>query len=378
MKKIGIIGSTGSVGQQTLEYIREHGGFSVEVLTCNGNIDLLKAQINEFQPKIVGVMDEAKALELKGMNLGVEVLSGLNGLKSVGEIPMDLLVTAVVGNVGLLPTVEAIKHGVDIALANKETIVTAGEIIIPMAKKYGVKILPVDSEHSAIFQSLGSYESKDIEKILLTASGGAFRSYSKEEIESLTFREALKHPNWSMGSKITIDSATMMNKGLEVIEAKWLFDVDLDQIQVVVHPESIIHSMVQFIDGSIISQMGVPDMRYPISFALHYPERVNNRLPRMDFEKYAQLNFSKPDLERFPCLKLAYEASKMGGLYPTILNAANEELVNLYLNEQIGFYDISNFIELSLDKLNGNLPVNLDNILLADKEARNFIMTNMR
>ncbi|MBF8983056.1 1-deoxy-D-xylulose-5-phosphate reductoisomerase [Lutibacter sp. B2] len=377
MKNISILGSTGSIGTQTLDVIRENKDkFNVVGLTAGKNIDLLEKQINEFNPEVVAVMDESKALELKNRieNNKVEILHGMDGLINVATLSnIEVVLTSVVGMIGLIPTIKAIQAKKDIALANKETLVTAGQIVMNEAKKNGVNILPVDSEHSAIFQSLMGYTLKDINRIILTASGGPFRGYTKEQLQDVSVEAALKHPKWNMGKKISIDSATLMNKGLEVIEAKWLFDVELNQIDVVVHPQSIIHSMIEYKDSSIISQMGYPDMRVPIQYALTYPKRIKNNYKKMDFFETSKLTFEKPDLETFPCLKLAYDALEKGGSYPTVLNAANEELVDLFIKGKIGFYDISNMIELALEKHDVKYELNIDTIIEIDSWARKFI-----
>ena len=328
MKKIAILGSTGSIGTQTLEIVRTNGDLEVTALAAGNNIDLLEKQIREFKPKLAAVWKEERANELKDKinDLDVKVVSGMDGLLEVARQPeSEILVTAIVGMIGILPTIEAINAGKDIALANKETLVTAGHIIMPLAKEKGVSILPVDSEHSAIFQSLQGGQQKALHKILLTASGGPFRGKKLEDLANIQVEDALKHPNWAMGRKITIDSSTMVNKGLEVIEAKWLFGVDVDQIQVVVQPQSIIHSMVEYEDGAVIAQLGTPDMKLPIQYALYYPERRYLPGDRLDFSTLQQITFEQPDLETFYGLKLAFEAGRTGGSLPTVLNAANEK-----------------------------------------------------
>ena len=336
MKKISILGSTGSIGKQTLDVVRQHKDkFEVVAISANSSVDLLLEQIKEFKPKYVAVYNESSYIKLKSMiplDINIEVLCGMEGLKTISSLPeIDVLLTAIVGMIGLVPTLEAIKAGKDIALANKETLVCAGDLVMSEAKKMGVSILPVDSEHSAIFQCLNGENNKEIEKIILTASGGPFRGKTKEELVNVTKNQALKHPNWSMGRKISIDSSTLMNKGLEVIEAKWLFGVEHDKIDVVVHPQSIIHSMVQFIDSSVIAQLGCPDMRLPIQYALSYPNRIECDFERLDLAKIATLTFENPDMDTFPCLKLAYETLKMGGTYSAVLNSANEILVSEFL-----------------------------------------------
>lgn len=348
MKKITILGSTGSIGTQTLAIVKEFPNlFEIQGLTCNKNIELLEKQIIEFKPKYVCVMDKEAAKILKSkISSDITVYSGLDGLINIAtESKCDILLTAVVGSVGLLPTYEAIKKGIDIALANKETLVTAGKIIMAEAKKSGSKILPVDSEHSAIFQCLQGNEMSTVEKIILTASGGAFLDTPTDALESVKPVDALKHPNWEMGKKITIDSATMMNKGLEVIEAKWLFDLKVDQIEVVIHPESIIHSMVQYQDRSVIAQMGLPDMKLPILYALNYPKRVKTAYDPLDLARIGRLNFMKPDLIKFKALSLAYESIKIGHTMPAVLNTANEIYVQKFLENKIGFLEISESVE---------------------------------
>ncbi|WP_058485189.1 1-deoxy-D-xylulose-5-phosphate reductoisomerase [Defluviitalea phaphyphila] len=372
MKKISILGSTGSIGTQTLDVIRNLKDIEVLGLTTNKNIELLEKQINEFHPKKVAVMDEKKAYELKKkLSNSVEVLSGIEGLNEIATMDeIDTVVTSVVGTVGLIPTFKAIKKEKNIALANKETLVTAGKIIMEEAKNNNVKIIPVDSEHSAIFQCLQGNEENKIERIILTASGGPFRNKNIEDLKNVTLEEALKHPNWSMGKKITIDSATMMNKGLEVIEAKWLFGVELDQIEVLIHPQSIIHSMVEFEDGSIISQIGEPDMRIPIQYALTFPKRLKNKWPRVDFSKRNLFTFEHPNLESFQCLDLAYNALKIGGSMPAVLNAANEIAVERFLKKEISFLDIPKIIEKTMEKHNIIKVPTLSDILEVDKWAR--------
>ena len=342
MKKIAILGSTGSIGTQTLEIVRTNGDLEVTALAAGNNIDLLEKQIREFKPKLAAVWKEERANELKDKinDLDVKVVSGMDGLLEVARQPeSEILVTAIVGMIGILPTIEAINAGKDIALANKETLVTAGHIIMPLAKEKGVSILPVDSEHSAIFQSLQGGQQKALHKILLTASGGPFRGKKLEDLANIQVEDALKHPNWAMGRKITIDSSTMVNKGLEVIEAKWLFGVDVDQIQVVVQPQSIIHSMVEYEDGAVIAQLGTPDMKLPIQYALYYPERRYLPGDRLDFSTLQQITFEQPDLETFYGLKLAFEAGRTGGSLPTVLNAANEKAVALFLDRKIKYPD---------------------------------------
>lgn len=348
MKKIAILGSTGSIGTQTLEVVRENGDIEVLALAAGRNIKLLEHQIREFHPALAAVWSEedAQRLRLRVADTGTKVLSGMDGLLAVAVIEeVEILVTAIVGMIGIRPTIEAIKAGKNIALANKETLVTAGHLIMPLAKERNVSILPVDSEHSAIFQSLQGNESKAIHKILLTASGGPFRGRKQEELLEIRAEEALKHPNWTMGRKITIDSSTMINKGLEVIEAKWLFGMDMDQIQVVVQPQSIIHSMVEYVDGAIIAELGTPDMKLPIQYALYYPERRYLPGERLDFWRLGKIDFEKPDMETFYGLKLAYEAGRRGGSLPTVFNAANELAVSMFLNHEIKYLEIMEIIE---------------------------------
>lgn len=378
MKKISILGSTGSIGTQTLDVVRKNRDkFEVVAISANSSINLLLEQIKEFKPRYVAVYNENSAKELKEMipsDIKIEVLSGMEGLITISSLDeIDVLLTAIVGMIGLVPTLEAIKKGKTIALANKETLVTAGQLVMEEAKKRNVAILPVDSEHSAIFQCLNGESKKEIESIILTASGGPFRGKSKNDLINVTKNEALKHPNWSMGRKISIDSSTLMNKGLEVIEAKWLFDVNSDKIDVVVHPQSIIHSMVQFVDSSIIAQMGCPDMKLPIQYALTYPERILNDFERLDFSKLSSLTFEKPDLNTFPCLKLAYDSLNMGGTYSAVLNAANEVLVNEFLEDKIKFYDIPYYIEKTLDAHKSIEKPILEEILYTDNWSREFV-----
>ena len=371
MKKIAILGSTGSIGTQTLDVVREHSDeLQVVALAAGTNKERLKEQIKEFHPKLVSLSDEKKAQELKEELAGeqVEVVCGMEGLIEVaGADSADVVVTAVVGMMGILPTMEAIKKGKDIALANKETLVTAGHLIIPMVKEYGVSILPVDSEHSAIFQSLQGEPKAALDKILLTASGGPFRGKSAEFLETVTLEDALNHPNWSMGPKITIDSSTMVNKGLEVMEAKWLFGVDYSQIEVVIQPQSIIHSMVQYVDGAIIAQLGTPDMRVPIEYALFYPERRSLSGDRLDFSKLSQITFEKPDYKVFRGLSLAIEAGKTGGTMPTVFNAANERAVAKFLKGEIKYTDIVRSIEKCMDAHKVSAHPDLEEILATEQ-----------
>lgn len=372
MKKIAILGSTGSIGTQTLEVVRENGDIEVLALAAGNNITLLEEQIREFRPKLAAVWEETKAKELRERtkDLDVKIVSGMEGLIDVSVIEgAEILVTAIVGMIGIRPTIEAIKAGKHIALANKETLVTAGHIIMPLAKEYGVEILPVDSEHSAIFQSLQGSRRSELHKILLTASGGPFRGRKREELTNIQVEDALKHPNWEMGRKITIDSSTLVNKGLEVIEAKWLFDVDIDQIEVVVHPQSIIHSMVEYVDGAIIAELGTPDMKLPIQYALNYPERRFLPGDRVDFAKLAQMTFEKPDLETFTGLKLAFEAGKVGGSLPTVFNAANELAVSKFLNREIAYLQIPEIIETCMRAHKNILNPTVDEILQTEQSV---------
>ena len=383
MKKISILGSTGSIGKQTLDVVRANKDkFEVVAISANSSVDLLLEQIKEFKPKYVAVYDEVSCMKLKSMipsDINIEILSGMEGLKAISSLDeIDVLLTAIVGMIGLLPTLCAIRNGKDIALANKETLVCAGSLVMSEAKKHNVNILPVDSEHSAIFQCLNGEKNKEIEKIILTASGGPFRGKKKQDLLHITKNEALKHPNWSMGRKISIDSSTLMNKGLEVIEAKWLFGVDYNDIDVVVHPQSIIHSMVQFIDSSVMAQLGCPDMRLPIQYALTYPDRSVNDFERLDLAKLATLTFENPDLETFPCLKLAYETLKMGGTYSAALNSANEVLVSEFLEDKIGFYDIPYYIEKTLEAHDSIENPTLEEILEVDKWSRDFVKNSIR
>ncbi len=372
MKKIAILGSTGSIGTQTLEVVRENGDIEVLALAAGNNITLLEEQIREFRPKLAAVWEETKAKELRERtkDLDVKIVSGMEGLIEVSVIEgAEILVTAIVGMIGIRPTIEAIKAGKHIALANKETLVTAGHIIMPLAKEYGVEILPVDSEHSAIFQSLQGSRRSELHKILLTASGGPFRGRKREELTTIQVEDTLKHPNWEMGRKITIDSSTLVNKGLEVIEAKWLFDVDIDQIEVVVHPQSIIHSMVEYVDGAIIAELGTPDMKLPIQYALYYPERRFLPGDRVNFAKLAQMTFEKPDLETFTGLKLAFEAGKAGGSLPTVFNAANELAVSKFLNREIAYLQIPEIIEACMRAHKNIINPTVDEILQTEQSV---------
>lgn len=371
-KVISIIGSTGSIGVQTLDVARNLG-IKVAAMSANSNIDLLEKQVHEFLPKVVSVGNKelAKELEYRLFGMNIEVVFGQDGMKRVVELDeVDTVVTSVVGTAGLLPTMHAIKNKKNIALANKETLVTAGKLVIEEAKKQKVNIFPVDSEHSAIYQCLMGNDDKQVEKIIITASGGPFRGKKLNELENITPAQALKHPNWSMGSKITIDSATLMNKGLEVIEAKWLFGMELENIQVLVHPQSIIHSMVEYVDGSIMAQLGSPDMRTPIQLALTYPDRCKNGFPKLDFLKCSNLTFEEPDTKTFRCLQLAYDALTVGGTMPAAMNAANEIAVAAFLNNNIPFTSIPYIIEKVMLQHNVNICPCLNDIIEVDSWAR--------
>ncbi len=373
-ENISILGSTGSIGTQTLEVVREIGGLNVCAITANNNIDLLEKQIREFKPELAAVMDENKAAELKERvkDCNVAVLGGMEGLIEAATYKKsDTVVTSVVGNIGILPTFEAIKAGKNIALANKETLVSAGELIINAVKENGVKIYPVDSEHSAIFQSLQGNKGNKIRRILLTASGGPFRGKTREELKNVKALDALNHPTWHMGKKVTIDSSTLMNKGLEVIEAKWLFDVPVEDIEVLIHPQSIMHSAVEYEDGAVIAELGEPDMRVPIQYALTYPKRVKNSFPKIDFAKHASMTFQKPDMDTFKCLGLAYKAVGIGGTMPAAMNGANETAVKAFLDGKIGFLDIADIIEKTMNSYNVKYNYTVEDLLNADKWARN-------
>lgn len=376
MKKIAILGSTGSIGTQTLDVVRANGDIEVLGISAGRNVKMLEEQAREFHPQLIAVWDEnaAKDLEVRLADMDVKIVSGMEGLLELARMPQtDILVTAVVGMIGIRPTMEGIKAGKDIALANKETLVTAGHLIIPMAKEHGVQILPVDSEHSAIFQSLQGNQDNEIRRILLTASGGPFRGYSLEQLEQVSLEQALNHPNWSMGSKITIDSATMMNKGLEVIEARWLFDVPLEKIQVVVHPQSILHSAVEYMDSSVIGQMGNPDMRIPIAYAFSYPERMDLSdvtQPLDLFSLKEGMSFYPADRSVFKTIDLAYEACREGGSCPVVLNGANEVLVDLFLHGKIRFIDIQNFLIQMMEAHQTKRNLDLETILEEDMRGR--------
>jgi len=376
MKKIAILGSTGSIGTQTLDIVQNNQDLAVVSLAAGSNIVLLEKQIRKFKPRLAAVWDEGRAKQLKiNVNdLDIKIVSGMEGMIEAATIAeAGTVVTAVVGMIGILPTIAAIKSGKDIALANKETLVSAGHIIMPMAQEYNINILPVDSEHSAIFQSLNGENPEKIHQIILTASGGPFRLKAQEEFNNIEPSDALKHPNWVMGKKITIDSATMVNKGLEVIEAGWLFNVALDQIQVVVHPQSIIHSAVEYADGSIIAQLGVPDMRLPIQYALFYPERRNLNSERIDFFDLGSISFEKPRNEVFKGLPLAYQAGKAGGLMPTVYNAANEKAVAKFLDKKIKFLDIYEIIEFAMGETKNIHQPTVDEILDVERMTYELI-----
>lgn len=376
MKKIAILGSTGSIGTQTLEVVRANKDIEVTALAAGSNIDLLEKQIREFSPKIAAVWNEEKAKELKDRvrDLDIRVESGMDGLLAVAtELGAEIVVTAVVGMIGIRPTIAAMNAGKDIALANKETLVTAGHIIMSLAKEKHVRILPVDSEHSAIFQSLNGETGNKIHKILLTASGGPFRGWTREQMKGVQVEDALKHPNWTMGRKITIDSSTMVNKGLEVMEARWLFGVEMDQVQVVVQPQSVIHSMVEYEDGAVIAQLGTPDMKLPIQYALYYPERRFLAGDRLDFAKLAQITFEAPDFENFHGLSLAYKAGRRGGTLPTVFNAANERAVQEFLDREIGYLTITDMIEAAMEHHTVKENPTVEEILAAEQETYDFI-----
>ena len=376
MRKIAIMGSTGSIGTQTLDVVRENKDIEVVGLSAGSNIDLLEKQIREFKPKLAVMGSEKLAADLKTRigDLPVKVSYGMDGLLELaGMEESEILVTAIVGMIGIRPTVAAIKAGKDIALANKETLVTAGHIIMPLAEEYHVQILPVDSEHSAIFQALHGENRAQVSRLLITASGGPFRGKKTADLKKVTVQDALKHPNWAMGRKITIDSATLVNKGLEVMEAKWLFGMDLDHIDVVVQPKSIIHSMVEFMDGAVIAQLGTPDMKLPIQYALYYPERRYLPGERLDFKKLTEITFEVPDMETFKGLPLAMEASRKGGSMPTVFNAANERAVAAFLDEKIRFLDIYTLIEEAMAAHRVIADPDLEQILETEKEAENFV-----
>lgn len=376
MKNIAILGSTGSIGTQTLDVVRKNNDLRVVAVSAGRSVEKLEEQIREFHPLLAAVWDEkaAEDLKIRIADTTTKVVSGMDGLLELASMPeSDILVTAIVGMIGIRPTMEGIRAGKDIALANKETLVTAGHLIMPMAKEYGVSILPVDSEHSAIFQAIHGEEKKEIHKLLITASGGPFRGRTTEELKKVTVSDTLKHPNWVMGQKITVDSATLVNKGLEVMEAKWLFDVDLDHIQVVVQPQSIIHSMVEFKDGAIMAQLGTPDMRLPIQYALYYPHRRFLDGDRLDFTKLREITFEIPDMETFRGLPMAIKASREGGSMPTVFNAANELAVKKFLEEKIGFLDIYEIIAQSMERHKKIAHPDLDEILSVEQDTYQWI-----
>ena len=376
MKRIAILGSTGSIGTQTLDVVRANGDIQVLGLAAGRNIMKLEEQIREFHPVLAAVWDEqaAKDLEVRIRDTDTRVVSGMDGLLELSAMEgPEILVTAIVGMLGIRPTMEAIRAGKDIALANKETLVTAGHLIMPMAKEYGVRILPVDSEHSAVFQALNGESRKEIHKLLITASGGPFRGKKRKDLERVTVADTLKHPNWVMGQKITVDSATLVNKGLEVMEARWLFDVDLDHIQVVVQPQSVIHSMVEFKDGAVMAQLGTPDMRLPIQYALYYPERRYLEGKRLDFAALKEITFEEPDTETFLGLPMAISAAKEGGSMPTVFNAANELAVKKFLHQEINFLDIYDIIGQSMERHKKTEHPDLEEILAAEQETYRWI-----
>ena len=376
MKKISVLGSTGSIGTQTLDVVRRNNDIEIVALAAGRRIKELEAQIKEFGPKLVSVADEqlAKELAVSIADLDVKIVYGMEGLTEAAVYPeAQTVVTAVVGMMGIVPTIAAIKAGKDIALANKETLVTAGHIIMPLAKEYNINIYPVDSEHSAIFQSLNGEYHAEIDKILLTASGGPFRNYTKEQLKNVKVEDALKHPNWAMGRKITIDSSTMVNKGLEVMEAQWLFNVPADRVQVIIQPQSVIHSMVQFVDGGIMAQLGSPDMRLPIQYALYYPHRKPLDTKRLDFYELGQITFQKPDFDKFRGLALAYEAARKGGNIPTALNAANEMAVAMFLDRRISYLQIPEIIEYVMNETHYTDNPDVDRILETEQTAYELI-----
>ena len=377
MKTIAILGSTGSIGTQTLEIVRENPDLQVAGLAAGSNVALMEKQAREFKPRLVSMQSESAAKDLaqRLADTDIEVAYGMEGLLRIAQMPeMEMLVTAIVGMIGIRPTIAAIKAHKDIALANKETLVTAGHIIMPLAAKEGVAILPVDSEHSAIFQSLQGQKRESVSKLLITASGGPFRGRTRKELEGVQLEDALKHPNWSMGHKITVDSATLVNKGLEVMEARWLFDVGLDDIEVVVHPQSIIHSMVEYADGGIIAQLGMPDMKLPIQYALFYPDRRPMNGKRVNFYELGSITFEKPDVETFTGLKLAMRAAREGGSMPTVFNAANEKAVSLFLQKKIRFLEIMDIIEMCMDAHKRIDEPSVEEILGAEQEAYEHIL----
>ncbi|MDO8786153.1 MAG: 1-deoxy-D-xylulose-5-phosphate reductoisomerase [Syntrophales bacterium] len=376
MKNVTILGSTGSIGVNALDVIRNNPSrFRVIALAAGRNVDLLKSQIEEFKPKVVSVIDDSHARKLRALlshsSPGTEILSGNEGYREVAAVrEANTVLSAMTGAAGLIPTMEAIEAAKDIALANKETMVMAGNIIVEKASEKGIKVLPVDSEHGAVFQCLVGHRRKDVKRIILTASGGPFLHLSRKELREVKPAQAMKHPNWQMGGKITIDSASLMNKGLEVIEAKWFFDVPIERIQVYIHPQSIVHSLVEYIDGSVIAGLGVPDMRISIAYALSFPERINRPEPSLDLVKVGALEFLEPDFERFPCLKLAYDAGKIGGTMPAVLNAANEVAVEAFREEKVKFTGIPEIIERVFSSHQPKTSPSLEEILKADAWAR--------
>ena len=376
-KKISVLGSTGSIGTQTLEIVRYNQDIEITALAAGSNVELLEKQVREFHPKTACLWDEKAAAELKVRiaDLEVKVVSGMEGLMEAATEPeAQIVVTAIVGMIGIRPTIAAMEAGKDIALANKETLVTAGHIIMPLARKMGVKILPVDSEHSAIFQCIQGAGGNKVHKILLTASGGPFRGRTREQLLHVQAEDALKHPNWAMGKKITIDSSTLVNKGLEVMEARWLFDVEMDQIQVVIQPASVIHSMIEYEDGAVMAQLGTPDMKLPIQYALYYPKRRFLPGDRLDFTKLREITFDVPDMETFPGLKLAYNAARAGGSLPTVFNAANERAVELFLQKKISYLTITDMIQAAMESHHMVNAPDVDQILEAEQETYDFIM----
>lgn len=376
MKNIAILGSTGSIGTQTLEIVRNNPDLRVVALAAGSNVEKMEEQIREFRPVAAGMWTQEAAADLRARvaDLDVKIVSGMEGLLEIAVLPgSQVLVTAIVGMIGIRPTIAAIEAGKDIALANKETLVCAGHIIMPLAKARHVSILPVDSEHSAIFQSLNGEPADRVEKILLTASGGPFRGRTREQLKGMQMEDALKHPNWTMGRKVTIDSSTLVNKGLEVMEAKWLFGVGLDRIQVVVHPQSIIHSAVQYADGAVIAQLGVPDMKLPIQYALFYPDRRPMGGSRVDLFALGQLTFEKPDTDTFPGLALAYRAAETGGSMPTVYNAANEKAVELFLDHRISYLEIAELIEEAMEQHRAAADPTVEEILEAERQTREYV-----
>ena len=376
MKNIAILGSTGSIGTQTLEIVRNNPDLRVVALAAGSNVEKMEEQIREFRPVAAGMWTQEAAADLRARvaDLDVKIVSGMEGLLEIAVLPgSQVLVTAIVGMIGIRPTIAAIEAGKDIALANKETLVCAGHIIMPLAKARHVSILPVDSEHSAIFQSLNGEPADRVEKILLTASGGPFRGMTREQLKGMQMEDALKHPNWTMGRKVTIDSSTLVNKGLEVMEAKWLFGVGLDRIQVVVHPQSIIHSAVQYADGAVIAQLGVPDMKLPIQYALFYPDRRPMGGSRVDLFALGQLTFEKPDTDTFPGLALAYRAAETGGSMPTVYNAANEKAVELFLDHRISYPEIAELIEEAMEQHRAAADPTVEEILEAERQTREYV-----